>query len=128
MVNLGLLFPCRKLVSIALVLVWYCIAILEPWYCIGIVLLEKSQYCSALMLRRLKGLGASWSEMLDVFQKQIRCMLEMAVAVWEPAPKQAKSRQLERVQQCAVYIIMGDKFINYNLAFNYLGCERLSER
>ena len=37
-----------KLVSIALVLVGYCIGILELWYCIGIVLLEKSQYCSAL--------------------------------------------------------------------------------
>ena len=35
-----------KLANIALVLVWYCIAILEPWYCIGIVLLEKKQYCS----------------------------------------------------------------------------------
>ena len=30
-----------KISSIALVLHWYCIAILEPWYCIGIVLLEK---------------------------------------------------------------------------------------
>ena len=42
-------FHVGKLVSIALVLVWYCIAILEPWYCIGIVLLDKSQYCSALL-------------------------------------------------------------------------------
>ena len=31
-----------KISSIALVLNWYCIAILEPWYCIGIVLLGKS--------------------------------------------------------------------------------------
>ena len=31
-----------KISSIALVLHWYCIAILEAWYCIGIVLLEKS--------------------------------------------------------------------------------------
>ena len=31
-----------------MVLVWYCIAILEPWYCIGIVLLENSYYCSCI--------------------------------------------------------------------------------
>jgi hypothetical protein len=30
-----------KILSIALLLVWYCIAIMEPWYCIGIVLLLK---------------------------------------------------------------------------------------
>ena len=39
---------CGKISSIALVLYWYCIAILGPWYCIGIVLLEKKQYCSSL--------------------------------------------------------------------------------
>ena len=38
-----------KISSIALVLRWYCIAILELWYCIVIVLLEKSQYCSSLI-------------------------------------------------------------------------------
>jgi hypothetical protein len=88
----------------------------------------KKAYARLWMLRRLKGLGASCSEMLDVFHKQIRCVLEMAVAVWEPALTQAQSRQLERVQQCAFYIILGNTFTNYNLALNYLSSERLSER
>ena len=88
----------------------------------------KKGYARLWMLRRLKGLGASCSEMLDVFQKQIRCVLEMAVAVWEPALTQAQSKQIERVQQCAFYIIMGDTFTNYNHALNYLSSERLSAR
>jgi hypothetical protein len=33
-----------KISSIALVLHWYCITILEPWYCIGIVLPEKKLF------------------------------------------------------------------------------------
>ena len=31
-----------KIASIALVLHWYCIAILEPWFSIGVALIEKS--------------------------------------------------------------------------------------
>ena len=49
----------------------------------------------------------------------IRCVLEIAVAVWEPGLTKAQSKQLERVQQCAFYIIMGNTFTNYD-SFIYL--------
>jgi hypothetical protein len=88
----------------------------------------KKAYARLWMIRRLKGLGASSDEMLDVFYKQIRCVLEMAVAVWEPGLTQAQSKQLERVQQCAFYIIMGNTFTNYDAAVNFLGSEKLSVR
>jgi hypothetical protein len=42
----------------------------------------KKGYARLWMLRRLKGLkglGASTEEMLDVYEKQIRCVLELAV-------------------------------------------------
>jgi hypothetical protein len=88
----------------------------------------KKAYARLWMLRRLKKLGASSSEMLDVFYKQIRCVLEMAVAVWESGLTKAQSKQLERVQQCAFYIIMGSSYTNYEAAVNFLGSERLSVR
>ena len=72
--------------------------------------------------------GASSTEMLYVFHKQIRCVLELAVAVWEPGLTKAQSKQLERVQQCAFYIIMGNDYSNYDYALNDLGCEKLSDR
>ena len=34
------------------------------------------------MLRRLKPLGASEADLLDIYEKQIRCILEFAAAVW----------------------------------------------
>ena len=85
----------------------------------------KKAYARLWMLRRLKKLGASSSEMLDVFYKQIRCVLEMAVAVWESGLTKAQSKQLERVQQCAFYIIMGSSYTNYEAAVIFLGSERL---
>ena len=88
----------------------------------------KKAYARLWMIRRLKRLGASSSEMLDVYYKQIRCVLEMAVAVWEPGLTQAQSKQLERVQQCAYYIILGTIFTNYDAAIKSLGSQKLSDR
>ena len=59
------------------------------------------------MLRRLKGLGASEDEILDVYEKQVRSVLELAVPVWQPRLTLADRKQIERVQKSAFYIIMG---------------------
>ena len=88
----------------------------------------KKAYARIWMIRRLKGLGASSTEMMDVFNKQIRCVLEMAVAVWEPNLTKAQSKQLERVQQCAFYVIMGNSYTNYKAAVSYLESDKLSVR
>ena len=85
-------------------------------------------YARLWMLRRLNHLGASQSEMLDVFFKQIRSILEMAVAVWLPGLTQAECLQIERVQKCALHVILGEKYENYDHAVKYLAIEKLSDR
>ena len=52
-------------------------------------------YARLWMLRRLKGLGASEMEMLDVYYKQVRSVLELAVPVWQPALSQQEIKQIE---------------------------------
>ena len=66
--------------------------------------------------------------MLDVLYTQIRCVLEMTVAVWKPYPTKTQSKQLERVQQCAFYIIMDSYYNNYDADVNFLGSETLCVR
>ena len=85
-------------------------------------------YSRLWMIRRLKLLGASIPEILDVYQKQVRSVLEMAVPVWEPALTKHERGQIERVQKCALYVILGDKYMNYEHAIDALDCETLSER
>ena len=58
-------------------------------------------YARLWMLRRLKGLGATELELLDVYEKQVRSVLELAVPVWQPALTQGQSKQIERVQRSA---------------------------
>ena len=85
-------------------------------------------YARLWMLRRLKSLGASTSEMVDVYQKQIRCVLELAVAVWEPGLSVMEGRQLERVQKAAFSIILGEHYVDYENALETLESDLLSER
>ena len=80
------------------------------------------------MLRRLKGLGASLNELKDVYTKQVRSVLELAVPVWQPALTIQEVKQIERVQKCAMAIILGNKYINYEKATEELCLESLSER
>ena len=67
-------------------------------------------------------------ELLDVYQKQVRSVLEMAVPVWEPGLTKEESRQIERVQKTACFIIMGDDHTSYLDSLEVLGCQTLKER
>ena len=85
-------------------------------------------YTRLWMLRRLKQLGASVTELIDVYQKQVRSVLELAVPVWQPAITRLEKSQIERVQKCALYIILGESYSNYSNALETVGLEKLEER
>ena len=80
------------------------------------------------MLRRLKSLGANNLELLDVYHKQIRSVMEMAVPVWEPGLSKLESKQIERVQKTAFYVILGDKFTSYDQSLETLSSDTLQDR
>ena len=63
-----------------------------------------------------------------MFYKQIRCALELTVAMWVPGLTQAENKQIERVQKCALYVIMGEEYKNYESAVRILGVDKLSDR
>ena len=67
-------------------------------------------------------------EMLDVYYKQVRSVLELAVPVWQPALTQQEIKQIERVQRCALYIILGEDYLNYESALSTLECSNLDQR
>ena len=88
----------------------------------------QKAYSRLWMLRRLKNFGADQESILDVYHKQVRCVLELNVAVWEPGLNQAQIKQLERVQKCAFYVIMGDQYLDYESAVKSLKSDKLSDR
>ena len=80
------------------------------------------------MIRRLKALGATCSELVDVYNKQVRCVLEMAAPVWTPALTKCQVTQIERVQKTVCAVILGSSYCDYSSAMKTLNLSSLSDR
>ena len=80
------------------------------------------------ILRRLKNLGAQEADLVEVFTKQIRCVLELAVPAWQPSLTKEEKVNLERVQKSACHIILGKAYQSYTNALEYLGLDTLENR
>ena len=88
----------------------------------------QKAYAKLWMLRRLKPLGAKTEELLDIYDKQIRCTLEFAVAVWAGNLTNEQSEMLERVQKSAFAIILADDYTSYKGALKQLCRTTLAAR
>ena len=79
-------------------------------------------------LRRLKKLGARRSDLIDVYIKQIRSLLEFAVAVWHPSLTYEDRLKIECVQKSALCIIMVLQYKSYRSALKEMQLESLYSR
>ena len=79
-------------------------------------------------IRRLKKLGASMDDLLDIYCKQIRSLLEYAAPVWNSALTGEDVTALERVQKIILHIILGDEYLSYSSALKTTGLTKLSVR
>jgi hypothetical protein len=79
-------------------------------------------------IRRLKKLGANQEDLLDVYCKQIRSILEFAVPVWNSSITGENISQIERIQKTALHIILGDRYRSYSTALRLSGLDKLSNR
>ena len=80
------------------------------------------------VLRRLSKLGASDEDILDVYCKQIRSILEFAVPVWNSSITGENISEIERVQKTALHIMLGDRYVSYSNALRLSGLDKLSNR
>ena len=80
------------------------------------------------ILRRLKFLGAHEHDLVDIFVKQIRSVLELAVPAWHSGITLAEQIELERIQKSAAHIILGDSYQSYKDALTTLGLDSLKFR
>ena len=76
----------------------------------------KKGYKRIWILKRLKNLGASIKQLIDVYVKQIRSVLELSVPVWHSSLTLANRLSIERVQKAALQVILGSSYISYTSA------------
>ena len=79
-------------------------------------------------LRRFKGMGATTEDLKDVYTKQVRSLLELAVPAWNGALKQNDNQDIERVQKTALHIMLRESYVSYRNALGGVSLESLGER
>ena len=79
-------------------------------------------------LRRLKNLGASEDDLVDIYTKQIRSVLELAAPVWHGRLSQADRQDIERVQKSALHIVLDSDYLSYKNALDIVKLETLENR
>ena len=79
-------------------------------------------------LRRLRKLKFDVPHLLDVYFKEIRPLLELAVPVWHSSLTKVQSAQIERVQKAAFHIILDGDYDSYQHACSVLVVETLEAR
>ena len=63
-----------------------------------------------------------------MYCKLIRCHLEFAAPVWQGAITRNERVDIERVQRCALRIILGDEYQCYENALKVVGLDDLEKR
>ena len=65
------------------------------------------------IIRRLKELGARTPELIDVYTKQCRSILEYAVPVWQGAITLQERQDIERVQKMVLNMKTTQMLLNF---------------
>ena len=74
----------------------------------------KKAYARLWVIRRLKALGASHVDLLDVLQKQVLSTLYLGAPAWWCQVTDSEKTDLNRVHRCALHIIYGDEYISFS--------------
>ena len=80
------------------------------------------------ILRRMKFYELDDEYILDTYMKEIRSIMELAAPVWHGGLTVKQSRDIERIQRTALFIILGDNFMDYEVACTLMNIEPLNMR
>ena len=88
----------------------------------------RKAYERIWILRRMKVLSVSPHIILDVYTKEVRSVVELAVPAWHSGITVKQSDQIERIQKVAVSIIFGRNKMSYLTSLKLLGLDTLKKR
>ena len=80
------------------------------------------------ILRRMRLFNLNLETILDTYVKEIRSILELAVPVWHSGLTKKQTRDIERVQKMAMFLILSENNVDYYVACTIMGVEPLCTR
>ena len=90
-------------------------------------LVTKAMKC-IWTIRRLKNLKLDREIILDVYNKEMRVILEFGVPIWNGSITLADSDKLESVQKKVFKLILQKEYVNYEQACDLLKVKNLKQR
>ena len=75
-----------------------------------------------------QGRHSRMCELVDMYTKHCRSILEYAVPVWNGAITGYECKDIERVQKMALHIVLGENYLNYENALKLTNLESLESR
>ena len=90
--------------------------------------LTKKAYQKLWSIKRLIKHGASLDDIIDIYEKQVRSVLEFGVPVWNSGITKEEALEIERVQKSFLHIALGNSYKTYESALEITGLETLENR
>ena len=90
--------------------------------------LTKKAYGRLWAIQRLVKNGATLEDLVDIYNKQVRSVLEFGVPVWNSSLTKEQVKDLERVQKSFHQIALGNDYLNYTDALAQTGLDTLEKR
>ena len=90
--------------------------------------LIKSAYSRITMLSKLKYVGVSTADLLDIYKLFVRSRAEYMSVVWHSSLTAAESKRIENVQKTSLKIILADRYTGYQSGLDLALLETLSAR
>ena len=85
-------------------------------------------YSRLSMITKLKYVGVSREDLLDIYILFIRSVTEYCAVSFHSSLTGQQSDKLEKIQKTCLKVIMGEDYINYQTALDYFGLQTLSDR
>ena len=90
--------------------------------------LSKRAYARISMLTKLRYVRVKREDLIDVYILFVRSLLEYCAVVWHSRLTLKQKHCLERVQKCALRVILGEDYLGYTNAMDACNLKILFER
>ena len=90
--------------------------------------LTKKAYARMGILTKLKYVGVTTEDLLDIYTLQIRSLLEYCAVVWHSRLNGDEIASLERVQRVCLKVILGDCYVDYASSLEMCNLKTLFQR
>lgn len=88
----------------------------------------KSAYSRISMLTKLKYVGVSTEDLIEIYTLFIRSRAEYVSVVWHSSLTAEQTKKIENIQKTSLKVILGPDYIDYPTALEWCGLTELSTR